>query len=361
MDNITPLNEDEARQILADAPAEPASHGTVPRSSSGLRTAVPKSTSGARTTKPVSAAKSGHAPAVNDHSVPLQKPSQMPLMIGTVSAGVLLIVLVLFFSGKKEPERVATANSEPRRPEPTRSAPTAEKTPDPGPASAPSNKAYGGLLTEPDRKEPTPKELYDQAVREGRIKPNEPIPAAPPPAIPATPATATNPAAAQKPVDTKSANLLSIATPAADDPAWKPLFNGKDLTGWNPFKGKWSFDSGMAHCTFAGDGGARLDGTTSFTDFELTAQLWADQRTYTDFRIHDTINIEFHLRDAAWHALRVVSIGNVVQATLDGQPLTASGSGGPGGVFHIYIDKGSTAKIKDLRLRTLTAADLPKP
>lgn len=55
---------------------------------------------------------------------------------------------------------------------------------------------------------------------------------------------------------------------------WKPLFNGKDLTGWEVVKGNpgaWKADGGLLVCQ--GGGGGWLSTTGQYGDFELELEF----------------------------------------------------------------------------------------
>ncbi len=55
----------------------------------------------------------------------------------------------------------------------------------------------------------------------------------------------------------------------ADEPDWKPLFNGKSLDGWHEFSGKdrWEVKDGLLHCKGGGGGGLMTD--KEYANFEL--------------------------------------------------------------------------------------------
>jgi hypothetical protein len=58
------------------------------------------------------------------------------------------------------------------------------------------------------------------------------------------------------------ASLLSLTAFAADDDGFKPLFNGRDLSGWvnaNCAPETWSVTNGMIHCTGRPTGAMRTD------------------------------------------------------------------------------------------------------
>jgi serine/threonine protein kinase/WD40 repeat protein len=62
--------------------------------------------------------------------------------------------------------------------------------------------------------------------------------------------------------------------PTPPEPVFQPLFNGKDLTGWEGDKTVWSWKDGMLHCRSDGNpGGAPLWKSKDVKDFELTFQV----------------------------------------------------------------------------------------
>jgi hypothetical protein len=69
--------------------------------------------------------------------------------------------------------------------------------------------------------------------------------------------------------------LGSIAlVPRAQAGDWKPLFNGKDLTGWKAIDGPqetWKAEDGMLVCT--GGGGAWLSTTDEYANYELELEF----------------------------------------------------------------------------------------
>lgn len=67
--------------------------------------------------------------------------------------------------------------------------------------------------------------------------------------------------------------ILSTATIQADD--WKPLFNGKDLTGWQNVGGKpdsWKAEDGILFCTGTG-GGGWLSTDKEYANYELELEF----------------------------------------------------------------------------------------
>lgn len=66
-------------------------------------------------------------------------------------------------------------------------------------------------------------------------------------------------------------SLLAVPTQAAE---WKPLFNGKDLSGWQAVDGpmaNWKVEDGMLYCS--GGGGGWLSTLRQYANFELELQF----------------------------------------------------------------------------------------
>lgn len=67
--------------------------------------------------------------------------------------------------------------------------------------------------------------------------------------------------------------LLAAANIAAAD-EWKPLFNGKDLSGWTAVDGpmsSWKVEDGLLYCS--GGGGGWLSTTDEYANFELELEF----------------------------------------------------------------------------------------
>ncbi len=76
--------------------------------------------------------------------------------------------------------------------------------------------------------------------------------------------------------------LLSSLTLRADEPAdgWRPLFNGKDLTGWTIVgNAAWRVEDGVIVGTQDGDASRSglLDTVDQFQDFEITLDFFLDE------------------------------------------------------------------------------------
>lgn len=68
--------------------------------------------------------------------------------------------------------------------------------------------------------------------------------------------------------------ILMVAASVAVADEWKPLFNGKDLTGWTAVDGpmsSWKVEDGLLYCS--GGGGGWLSTTDEYANFELELEF----------------------------------------------------------------------------------------
>jgi hypothetical protein len=340
MDSLPMLTDADARKVLAQEAAEPGR----PRAAARPRD---------------EAAKSGR----RGSETPARNKAVVYGGLGAVAAITVVIFLVL---GRGAPPVVAQPKPQPAAvpntplqsaqpavvPQPVvaKAAPP-ETIPPEAAATNPEPAPRMGMLEQP-KDELTPKERYEKLVREGKIQPDAPAPAPQPASTPAPEAPVT-------PVP-QPENLLA-ASPATD-PSWKPLFNGTDLTGWKIAKGTCRAEGGEIIII----GGARIDLETSYSQFEFACQLYSDDSKYSEIWISNHC-FSFACRDKKWHEFRAVSKDGV-QASLDGATPHSPAVRAQGGVVSVYVAAGFTMKVKDLRLRDLsakpagsTAAENPSP
>jgi hypothetical protein len=178
-------------------------------------------------------------------------------------------------------------------------------------------------------------------------------------AIPAVTVASAAPVSSAVPATTTApaGNLLAAAMPPANDPSWKPLLNGKDLTGWTVAKGKWQVAEGCVVGSAETEAGSRLDSDQVFGDCELTCSLYSDDCKFGTFQLRDwQFNIRWPFDQlGSWRTFRLVSKGSVVQASLDGEalkPQTAGKQAGAGKI-RIYVGNPYSIKIKNLKVRSL--------
>jgi Domain of Unknown Function (DUF1080) len=155
-----------------------------------------------------------------------------------------------------------------------------------------------------------------------------------------------------------AAFAILIATPllpAADDPGFRPLFNGKDLTGWRvgraDMAGKTVSDDGR----FAVKDGVLVitgskDRPPKNTEIDTAESFGGDFTLRLEFRASRDANSGLHLRDKAfahqlqirdyprvgpykalknykdgdWNAIEVVVVGNKARCTCNGELLEAA-------------------------------------
>ncbi|MCW8131239.1 MAG: hypothetical protein KIS92_12895, partial [Planctomycetota bacterium] len=171
-----------------------------------------------------------------EEHAPAQKNNLPVFLIGGMLVTFALVLVILSSQGSKKPPSTTASNAS--------SSSSSTPTPDPAPAKPaplpvkPAPSSSSGAVERPvpvvapaetKTRELTPKEIFEQKSREEKLNP------AKPPDLPAAQGA--------------KANLLAIATPPADDPSWKKLFNGADMTGWEMPKGSWDVVEGKMRCT----------------------------------------------------------------------------------------------------------------
>lgn len=247
----------------------------------------------------------------------------------------LLIVLMVALSGRKEPppkkDTSKASSSKPEgKPEPAR--------PIPPPPSKPERYTPPVEEKKTGPRELTPKEIYEQKIRESKLKPPDPAPASGP-----------------------KVDLLVLPTPPPDDPAWKQLLNGKDITPWDAAKGIWSVANGITKCEVSPERGGSLNGSEEFKDFELLITFKCSFHCEWHVR-GNAVNHYLDCRDKPdeWRVLRFMAQGSNIQASLDGKPLETKTANNPSGHLSLFVHQSSKVfEIKEMRIRALAAPAVP--
>ena len=148
--------------------------------------------------------------------------------------------------------------------------------------------------------------------------------------------------------------------PAAPPAGWKDCFNGKDLAGWRPTRGRWSFapDGTVVGEDPAGEK-ARIESEQAWGDFELACRIRVSGARLAEFQVRGyALFAQLTLENPnAWRELKVVSRGAALQATLDGRKVPVEpGEGGdlsvPGAIA-FYVSKGGKIEIREARIREI--------
>ncbi|MBI3829137.1 MAG: DUF1080 domain-containing protein [Planctomycetes bacterium] len=208
------------------------------------------------------------------------------------------------------------------------------------PRTNPAAKTTETAAAKTEPRELSPKELYEQKVREGKIK--------------------TGPAAAEPAF---KGDLLAIATPPANDPSWKNLLNGKDLTGWETPKGTWKVENGITICTPNPQIGGSFVSSEVVKDFELLIKFKCSFQAEWYWRGGGG-SYYLDLRDNPdWRIFRMVGKDRAIQASLDGKVLEAHTSENSEGTFSAYIHQASSVyQIAECKVRELRPDELkPAP
>jgi hypothetical protein len=137
------------------------------------------------------------------------------------------------------------------------------------------------------------------------------------------------------------------AVPLSDK---RPLFNGKDLSGWYVTRGKWGYKDGMPQPIELDENQRTFIATIEeLKDFELEGWLEAPIKTYLEFNARGgDRTVAMHL-EAGWHKFRVVAAGQDVKLFVDDKPAGLSGSTTPKGQFGIF--SLGAIRLKDVTIR----------
>jgi hypothetical protein len=176
-----------------------------------------------------------------------------------------------------------------------------------------------------------PRADYERRVKEGQIKPapapvesNEPLPNTP-----------------------------------LDDPGWKSIFNGRDLTEWQVNKGKWGVVDGAIVSTDTSERGGALETNENFGDFELACKVNIDNTPYGELFLRGYNGFPLQPRDkkGEWIEIRAVVRGATFKVQYGSAELSQMNekTGQATGSVGFYISKGGTLKVKDIKIRPIPA------
>jgi hypothetical protein len=147
--------------------------------------------------------------------------------------------------------------------------------------------------------------------------------------------------------------------PAAPPAGWKDCFNGKDLAGWRPTRGRWSVADGTVVGEDPGGEKARIESEQAWGDFELACRIRVSGARLAEFQVRGyALFAQLTLENPnAWRELKVASRGTALQATLDGRKVPIEpGEGGdlsvPGAIA-FYVSKGGKIEIREARIREI--------
>ena len=157
---------------------------------------------------------------------------------------------------------------------------------------------------------------------------------------------------------TVSIAAATMPTPAAAEPAWRPLFARTDLHGWSIVSGTWSNTDGVIHGEATDGLRSRLETVEPLTDLELTCRIRiSGGRTGAEIQVGDYnwfVQIPA-AADSGWIAIRFRQQGTLITATADGRPLVVeAGDGKPPrpGKLGFYVGTGGSLDITDGQLRS---------
>lgn len=285
-----------------------------------------------RTSKPDAATKQSTARGAKEEPQPEKKNHLPIILIGSMLAVFSIVLFLVLGRGDKKSEKTASSSSS-----------SSIKTTPAIPISTSSSSSSGSVRTverpppvetKTAPRELTPKEIYEQKLREGKLKPPDKQPELP---------------AAQG----DKVNLLAITTPPADDPSWIKLFNGKDMSGWELPKGTWEVADGLAKCTTDPDRGGSLISRDEFGDFEVIIKFKCSFQA--EWYLRGDASFYMDLRDNTdWRIFRAVAKGRDVQASLDGKPLESKISAQVKSQISGFVHQASKEyTLAEFRLRPL--------
>lgn len=369
MDSLPMLTDADARKVLAEAEAQSAEPART-------RVAARHRDEGTK-----SGRRDAETPAQNKAAV-----------YGGLAVAAIAVVMFLVLGrgtppivAQPKPQPATVRNTPPQSAQPAvvpqpvvaKAAPPEAIRPEA--AANPEAAPRMGMLEQP-KDEPTPKERYEQLVREGKIQPDAPAPAPSPADAPAAPVTAApadsiaagNSATPEKPQSAPPATaqsakppqppalvmpsekLMGVTTPPLNDPAWKKPLKDKVLEGWTLEKGS-GVKEGVEYVLTGGHpGGAQLSTEKSYQDYEMIVQLYADDHHPKHIRVRGSF-FEFAPPEKKWHTFHVVAKGEKLEATLDGAPYRSSSHGNlcaRPAAPHRFASKG-TLRIRELYVREL--------
>lgn len=153
-------------------------------------------------------------------------------------------------------------------------------------------------------------------------------------------------------------------TPAADEPAWQPLFTASGLADWEQQHGRWSNANGRIHGHDPRGGKARLLGRHPFGDLELSCRLRITGVEFAELQVGDyNWFAEVRGRGNEWVQVTIRQRGRDLTITADGVALPLqAGDGKPmrSGPLAFYVMPGGTLEIADARYRIPPAAPVTR-
>jgi len=146
--------------------------------------------------------------------------------------------------------------------------------------------------------------------------------------------------------------VLPILPPAALPAVSRPLFNGKDLSGWTILRGAWKVEDGVVIGIGVENKFARIESTEKFLSGELVCKLRVTDSRVAEIQFGGYRNFfPIHWETPGWKEIKVRVQGNELKGTMDGQPLhLVQGDAGEErtlGLLTFYATARSTLEIKD--------------
>jgi ferric-dicitrate binding protein FerR (iron transport regulator) len=155
------------------------------------------------------------------------------------------------------------------------------------------------------------------------------------------------------------APVVAEAKPAPAKLASRPIFNGKDLSGWTISRGKWKVENGIIVGHASPGDRARIASTESFENFEMTCKLRVTgtrlaELQYGGYRHFFQLNWE---TPGTWKDVTLRVRGKEIRATLDGKEQQIEKGYDedevPKGLISFYTTERGTLEIKDAQITEL--------
>lgn len=144
-----------------------------------------------------------------------------------------------------------------------------------------------------------------------------------------------------------------------NEPGFRPIFNGADLTGWTAAGNCWKVEGGSIAGESEGRNRGRLEWSGSRTrDFELRVRFRGTDDAFLVFRREPAVGLEtitIRRGDGRWHDFTFTRRGEEQETSVDGRPVGV-GNGEVAGAVRVSFEPPTKGRIEltDLRLRDLS-------
>lgn len=148
--------------------------------------------------------------------------------------------------------------------------------------------------------------------------------------------------------------IASIGADPAGIPSWQPLF-ASGLDGWIEERGSWSWRDGVVQGGRP-DQRSRLASRRGYGDFVLDCRIRVvGKASGAEIQADDYAWFIRVPHEGGWHAVRIIRVGTLRSASIDGQPveIRSEGGGRNGGPLAFYVRDGGSIEIREARIAAL--------